>query len=170
VIPAGVSFTDVLVVPLSDAIEEADETAVLTLTAGVAYTVGAASSATVTITDGADRIISGLAAPSGANIGETINVTVATRNQGTRAAGPGTTRIWLSTDKLIDAGDTLLAEYAVPGLSPKLRVTSLPTRSSSCTERHSKPTAASMASGPSSSSFRPCVRMGHQPCPAQGWG
>jgi len=50
-IPAGVTYVDVKVVPVDDAVAEAAETVILTLTAKPAYSVGTAASATVTIAD-----------------------------------------------------------------------------------------------------------------------
>ena len=54
-----------------------------------------------------------LAALAAAHPGQTIDVNVTTLNQGTRATGPTTTRIWLSADMVLDAGDTLLTPAGV---------------------------------------------------------
>jgi hypothetical protein len=121
VIQAGAGFTDVAVVPLSDTIREAEETVILTLTPPVGpYTIGTPGAAAVTITDGPDLIISALAAPIGTQPGETINITIGSRNQGTRLTGQTTTtRIWLSINSVLDPGDTLLDGYTVSaGLAP----------------------------------------------------
>jgi hypothetical protein len=114
-IPATASFVDIAVTPLSDTIKEANETVVLTIAAG-SYDVGSPGAATVTITQGPDLIVSSLLAPLGANPGQTINVTVATRNQGTLAStATTTTRLWLSADNKLGS-DTLLTTVTVPGL------------------------------------------------------
>ena len=50
-IPAGSSSAPIIITPINDAVCESDETVILTLSANAAYTVGAPSSATVTIQD-----------------------------------------------------------------------------------------------------------------------
>src|SRR5205814_1531203 len=50
-IPSGQASAAVTITPVDDAIVEGDETAIVTLTANAAYTVGSPSSATVTIAD-----------------------------------------------------------------------------------------------------------------------
>ena len=47
----GESTVNVTVLPIDDAVAEPDETVIVTLTAGAAYTLGASTSATVTIID-----------------------------------------------------------------------------------------------------------------------
>jgi len=68
-------------------------------------------------------LISSVAAPVGASAGATIQLSVATRNQGTRAAAATSTQLWLSADTLIDAGDALLATVAVGALDAAKTVT-----------------------------------------------
>ncbi len=53
-IPAGSAVATVVITPIDDGIGEPDQTAVLQLRGGIGYTVGAASNATVTITDNGD--------------------------------------------------------------------------------------------------------------------
>jgi hypothetical protein len=48
-IPAGSASAPIVVTPIDDALVEADETVIVTLSAGAAYVVGAPSAATVTI-------------------------------------------------------------------------------------------------------------------------
>ena len=50
-IPSGSATATITVTPVDDSLVESDETVIVTLTANAAYTVGAPSSATVTITD-----------------------------------------------------------------------------------------------------------------------
>ncbi|MGC4016594.1 MAG: Calx-beta domain-containing protein [Luteolibacter sp.] len=50
-IPAGSASTDVMITPTADTVAEGDETAVLTVSANAAYTLGATVSGTVTIAD-----------------------------------------------------------------------------------------------------------------------
>jgi hypothetical protein len=120
VISAGTLFTDVPVAPLSDNVRDSTETVILTLAAGAGYDIGTPSAATVTITEGPDLSIATLTAPVGANAGQSFNVTVGTRNQGTQATGATHTGIWLSANDVLDAGDTLLAEYLVPALGANI--------------------------------------------------
>jgi aqualysin 1 len=115
VLGPSTSFIDVQVLPDRDLIREGDETVMLTVTASPAYGIGSAT-ATVKVTDGPDLIASSLSAPSGANPGATIDVSVTTKNQGTRATTATTTRLWLSADKVRDGGDTLLASIAIGAL------------------------------------------------------
>jgi subtilase family serine protease len=68
-----------------------------------------------TITTGPDLVVSQLAPPASAAIGETIVVTDTTRNLGS-AAGSTATRFYLSLDTVVDAGDVLLGARAVPAL------------------------------------------------------
>jgi subtilase family serine protease len=58
---------------------------------------------------GPDLVVSSLSAPSGAGAGASIAVTDTTTNQGAAGAGPSRTRFFLSTNVLLDGGDTLLS-------------------------------------------------------------
>jgi hypothetical protein len=49
-IPVGATFIDVTLTPVDDAVVETDETAIMTLKANAAYTIGTPSGATITIT------------------------------------------------------------------------------------------------------------------------
>jgi subtilase family serine protease len=71
-----------------------------------------------TIRVGPDLIVESLSAPTAAGAGTPITLTDTTRNTGAGAAPASTTRIYLSTDWLLDAGDVLLASRAVPALGP----------------------------------------------------
>ncbi len=117
-IPAGAAFVDVPVTPKNDLIKEVNETVIATLSASAAYNIGAPSSATVTITEGEDLIISKLLAPVGANPGQTFTATVGTKNQGSQISGAHVSRIFLSTDKILDGADTPLTDFKVPNLNP----------------------------------------------------
>jgi hypothetical protein len=66
-----------------------------------------------------DLIVSVLTVPIGAVAGSTISVTDTTRNQtGTGQAAASTTALYLSTNSIWDAGDTLLGSRAIPALAP----------------------------------------------------
>ena len=67
---------------------------------------------------GPDLQVTALAAPTATGAGATITLTDTTRNAGAGNAAASTTRIYLSSDWLLDAGDTLLATRAVPLLGP----------------------------------------------------
>ncbi len=66
---------------------------------------------------GPDLIVSALSAPSTAAPGGTITVTDTVRNQGGSPAGASTTRFYLSSNGLLDAGDVELGLRAVPALA-----------------------------------------------------
>jgi subtilase family serine protease len=67
-----------------------------------------------------DLTVSALTAPASAGAGATISVTDTTKNLSGGPAFPGTsnTKIWLSTDAVLDASDTLLGARPVPSLNP----------------------------------------------------
>ena len=67
-----------------------------------------------------DLTVSALTAPASAAAGATISVTDTTKNLSGGPAFPGTsnTKIWLSTDGVLDGGDTLLGARPVPSLNP----------------------------------------------------
>jgi subtilase family serine protease len=67
-----------------------------------------------------DLTVSVLGAPASAAAGMTIAVTDTTKNLTGGPAFPGTsnTKIWLSSDGVLDAGDTFLGTRAVPSLNP----------------------------------------------------
>ena len=67
----------------------------------------------------ADLVISALTAPAIGGAGSSLAVSVTTRNQGAGAAVATTTRLYLSTNTLLDAADVLLnAAQSVPALAP----------------------------------------------------
>ena len=67
---------------------------------------------------GPDVIVSAVSAPAGAAAGTAINVSDTTKNQGGGAAGPTTTRYYLSSNTALDASDVALGGRALPGLAP----------------------------------------------------
>ena len=80
---------------------------------------GDSNEASATPDTPADLIISAFTAPSAAGAGETLVVSATTRNQGGGAAGASTTRIALSDNALLEAGDLRLEPaVAVGPLSP----------------------------------------------------
>ena len=120
-IPAGAESADIDVVPLDDALFEANETVTMSVAPDPAYLPGAPSSATVVVTSDdlpPDLVVASLTVPTKAGAGAAINVSDTTRNQGAGAAGPSTTALHLSTDGTLDAGDTLLGSRIVPALAP----------------------------------------------------
>ncbi len=66
---------------------------------------------------GPDLVISVMAVPATGAAGSNITVTETTRNDGPGAAGPSTTKYYLSTNGALDAGDTYLGMRAVPALA-----------------------------------------------------
>jgi subtilase family serine protease len=64
-------------------------------------------------------VVSALKALAAVIPGSTIDVSDTTTNAGKVAAGPSTTRVFLSTDSKFDAGDLPLGSRAIPALSPK---------------------------------------------------
>ena len=72
----------------------------------------------------ADLIVSAMTVPGFATSGASIAVSVTTKNQGTGASGPTTTRFHLSDNSSLEPTDTLLAAVqAVPALGPGLTST-----------------------------------------------
>jgi len=70
-----------------------------------------------TIQIGPDLTVTALSAPAGAAAGQTIMVSETTKNQGSSTAGASVTRYVLSTDTVLDTGDTPLGTRAVTSLS-----------------------------------------------------
>lgn len=71
-----------------------------------------------------DVIISSFTAPTSVAAGSSVTISVTTKNQGTGSATESTTRFYISTNGVVDAGDTRLAEVqAVPPLAPGLAAT-----------------------------------------------
>ena len=65
-----------------------------------------------------DLVISSLNFPSKGRAGQSIKVADTTGNPGPGPAGISTTRYFLSTDPILDAGDTALGFRSVPALQP----------------------------------------------------
>jgi subtilase family serine protease len=70
------------------------------------------------ITIGADLVVSAMTAPANGGAGVQISVSDTTKNQGTGASAPSTTRFYLSPDLSLDPDDVMLAARPVPGLIP----------------------------------------------------
>ena len=71
-----------------------------------------------TIRIGPDLTIASLTAPATAGAGATITASDTTRNVGGGTAPASSTRYYLSTDSVVDAGDVALGSRAVPSLAP----------------------------------------------------
>jgi hypothetical protein len=65
-----------------------------------------------------DLIEKTIAAPATSGSGASIVVKDTVANNGAATAGASTTKIFLSTDTVLDAGDTLLGSRSVPSLAP----------------------------------------------------
>ena len=83
-------------------------------------TMDADKTCTAAFNNKPDLTVSALTAPASAGAGATISVTDTTKNLSGGPAFPGTsnTKIWLSTDGVLDGGDTLLGTRPVPSLNP----------------------------------------------------
>jgi len=78
---------------------------------------GDSSEASATPNIPPDLIVSSFTVPATAGAGSTITVSVTTKNQGTATAAPSTTRLYLSVDAFVEAGDIVLdAAQPVPEL------------------------------------------------------
>ena len=66
---------------------------------------------------GPDLILSALSTPTPATAGSTISVTDTTRNQGGDTAAASTTKLYLSTNTVLDAADVLLGSRTIPALA-----------------------------------------------------
>lgn len=64
-----------------------------------------------------DLVVAALSAPGSANPGASISVSQTTKNQGTAPAAGSTTAVYLSTNNVVDAGDTLLGSRSVWSLA-----------------------------------------------------
>jgi subtilisin family serine protease len=117
--PVGSATATLVVSAIDDTIPEGPETVSVTLAADPAYIVGTPSRATAMIvSDEAppDLVVSALSAPStvGTLSGFTVAATV--KNQGALEAGPTTLKFYLSSNPVLDAGDTLLGSREIPTL------------------------------------------------------
>ncbi len=70
-----------------------------------------------TLEIGSDLVILGVSVPQAAGAGQNITVTDTTKNQGAGSTPVSTTRLFLSTDGVLDAGDAVLGSRAVPTLA-----------------------------------------------------
>ena len=87
--------------------------------AGVVGEVSETNNATYRSTViGPDLIINAFSAPATSGAGVAFGITETTRNTGGGASPPTTTRFYLSTDTVVDAGDVVLAARAVGALAP----------------------------------------------------
>ena len=104
---------------IDDTIPEGVETVIVTLTPDAAYVVGLPSRATATIvSDEAppDLVVSALSAPSSAGTLSSFTVSTTVKNQGALAAAATTLKFYLSTNAVLDAGDTLLGSRPIAPL------------------------------------------------------
>ncbi len=67
---------------------------------------------------GPDLTIVSLTGPTSVGAGQAVSFTDTTKNQGGAPSLASTTRLFLSTNSTLDAGDMALGSRAVPGLSP----------------------------------------------------
>ena len=119
-IDAGSSSATVAVTPIDDAVYEADESVILTLTADAAYSLGWPGEATITIVSDdlpSDLIVTAASAPATAGADSDIVVTESTKNQGGGSAMPSHTGFYLSANTILDASDVLLGSRPVPMLA-----------------------------------------------------
>jgi subtilase family serine protease len=120
-IPEGAVDATVSIDALDDVVYELTETVLVTVVATPAYAVSSPSSAVVNIVSDdlpPDFAVTAMTGPPVGAAGSSINVTFTTKNQG---GGPGAatvTSVYLSTNNSWSAGDTYLAERAVPALAP----------------------------------------------------
>jgi subtilase family serine protease len=66
---------------------------------------------------GPDLVVTAIAAPSTAGVGQSIAVTDTTKNQGGGTAGPSRTQLFLSADTALGSSDVLLGSRDVPSLA-----------------------------------------------------
>jgi subtilase family serine protease len=85
---------------------------------GVAETQEANNTALAAIAIGPDLIVPSITAPASAGAGATISVTDTTRNSGGSEAAATVTRIYLSTNTIVDAGDVVLGSRSIATLAP----------------------------------------------------
>ncbi|MBI4685215.1 MAG: hypothetical protein HY755_08445 [Nitrospirae bacterium] len=69
------------------------------------------------VTIGSDLSVSSLTVPNTAGAGKSISISDTTKNNGPSDAGASTTSFYLSTNVVLDAGDTYLGSRAVPALA-----------------------------------------------------
>jgi len=89
----------------------------------VGETIETNNTTAVTVQVGGDLVVSALTVPATAGTGTTITVTDTTLNQGAGGVGASTTRFYLSSDTILDAGDVPLGGRAVPALAAGLSST-----------------------------------------------
>jgi subtilisin family serine protease len=117
--PAGSATATLVVSAIDDTIPEGVETVIVTLTPDASYIVGLPSRATATIvSDEAppDLVVSALSAPSSAGTLSSFTVSTTVKNQGALAAAATTLKFYLSTNAVLDAGDTLLGSRPIAPL------------------------------------------------------
>lgn len=119
-LPAGALEVTVPIVPVDDAVVENNETVVVSLVSGSAYSIGTPSFATITIVSddvAPDLVVTALSTPTPAGPGGTFQLTDTTRNQGTGGAGASQTSFYLSRDLLLNSADPLLGSRTVGQLA-----------------------------------------------------
>lgn len=120
-IPAGAAEITLPVVPIDDAIVEANESVTLSLRSGGPYVIGGSFSGTVTVVSDdvlPDLAISGLTVQATGAAGGTLQVTDTTLNQGSGSAPASETQYYLSRNTVLEAIDPLLGSHLVPALVP----------------------------------------------------
>ncbi len=120
-IPAGAASAAIPVMPIDDALLEVNESVSVNINPDAAYIATASRVAAVMIVSDElfpDLVASALSAPATAGAGQSITLTETTKNRGGGAAGPSTTRYFLSSDTALDSGDQEIASRGVPALAP----------------------------------------------------
>ena len=118
--PAGSATATLVIAALDDTIPEGVETVIVTLSPDPAYVVGASSRATVmVVSDEAppDLIVSALSAPATLGTLSPFTLTTTVKNQGALDAATTTLKFYLSTNGVLDAGDTLLGSRVIEPLA-----------------------------------------------------
>jgi subtilase family serine protease len=105
VLPASATFGTGFVIALADAGNDVAESSETDNTRSTQVRIGP------------DLRVSNLTAPASAGGGGTIAVGVTTENQGGSESPASVTRLFLSLDNVLDAGDSVLGERAVPLLA-----------------------------------------------------
>lgn len=118
-IPAGMASVDVPIVPKDDSLVELDETVILTLSASDRYVIGSSSSTVTIVSDdrSIDFVVTAMTVPPIGGAGESIQVTDTTKNQSADSSVPSLTSFYLSSNLVIDAGDSQIGTRGVPALA-----------------------------------------------------
>jgi hypothetical protein len=119
-LPANVTFAAgsnqaiINIASINDALVEDTETVIITLASNTNYQLGTTTTASVSIFDNdLDLIIQNQAAPASAFVGDTINISSYTKNNGSVTTGSNFVRYWLSNDTILDGSDLSLGYNSV---------------------------------------------------------